>query len=543
MGRKFFLILSALLATGTVQSMKPLTAQEKQWLEAFQQGNKAQMRENVGDIGGQGGLIKIADAQKRTALWWVTKKYISGDRDYEFVLANLLEKEANPNAADQFGITPLMNAVQTGDIELVRTLLRAPKPSIVDMKGNLGESALKYAVTADKPDIASLLISQGAIATDDLIALAKTDNMRNLLQDAKRKRPSEAKAEQLFDALFLGQMDNINALLSQADLNAGYVNNRGENLLFAFAQSDYPYTEQQEEEITQALLKHGVRGEAATAGGYTPLILAAREAHPGIVKTLIDSGVNVNLRIGGKPIDEFLIDIHDKESNNQKRRAYEKIINMILPKLNKPQMLFPSAPPMPGPEFFDANKNAADLIVAIAKADTATIRELLKKPFNPNFVDPETEYTPLLTVARSEEDLTPKDAKEFALAIIAAGADKDGIVAGFTPLAVAAKSGNLGVVEALIALGADLTKQVKGQTALAMAREEEKVQTGQKKIAFQRIINGLENAQGIKLTNFDIAPTPTPSPMPGPVGGMQPLVSSMQKLLDQLNQLTVILTK
>lgn len=286
--------------------------------------------------------------------------------------------------------------------------------------------------------------------------------------------------------------------------------------------------------------------------GKTPLMNAAERGDLDLVKLLFTSDNDVNAidmfgssalwfasKGGHTEVIDFLLTKGAQVTDDEIKIARDNKLDAIVKKLEDAKSKQPSAPPMPGPEFFNANKNAADLIAAIEQSNIEAIRTLLKKPFNPTFSAPDTGYTPLMAVAMNS-DISDMNAKEFAKAIIAAGADKNGIVAGFTPIAAAAKNGSLGVVEALIELGANLVGQVGKKTALDMAREEEKQESGAKKIKFQRIINALEKAQALPLTNFAIAPTPTPSPAPGPVG-MQPLVASMQKLRDQLTQLTATL--
>ncbi len=286
--------------------------------------------------------------------------------------------------------------------------------------------------------------------------------------------------------------------------------------------------------------------------GKTPLMNAAEKGDLDLVKLLFTNDNDVNAidmfgvsalwaaaNGGYGDVIDFLLANGAQVTDAEIKIARDKKLDALVKKLQDAKSKQPSAPPMPGPEFFNANKNATDLIAAIAQSNIEAIRTLLKKPFNPTFSDPDTGYTPLMAVAMNS-DISDMNAKEFTQAIIAAGADKNGIVAGFTPIAAAAKNGSLGVVEALIELGANLVGQISGKMALDMAREEEKAETGQGKIKFQRIINALEKAQALPLTNFAIAPTPTPSPAPGPVG-MQPLVASMQKLLDQLTQLTATL--
>ena len=73
------------------------------------------------------------------------------------VTRRLLEAGANPDLADDAGVTPLMVAAMHGDLELVRTLVG--RVTDVAARDRAGHSAVYYAVNAQNLEIVDLLLS------------------------------------------------------------------------------------------------------------------------------------------------------------------------------------------------------------------------------------------------------------------------------------------------------------------------------------------------------------------------------------------------
>jgi ankyrin repeat protein len=166
------------------------------------------------------------------------------------VVKHLLEHGADPRAKDDQGNTPLMFAVSQNDPEIVRMLLdRGADPRIRNSSGN---SPLWAAIIV--PDAA-----QRENANTNFIAAG--DHYAEIV---------ELLLDHGADANLISR--DQGAPLHQA-ARAGGV------------------------ELTRVLLAHGARAEIqGDDRGTTPLMLAAENAHPEIVKLLLAAGANANHR-------------------------------------------------------------------------------------------------------------------------------------------------------------------------------------------------------------------------------------------------------
>jgi uncharacterized protein len=98
--------------------------------------------------------IDAKEPDGSTALLWATYKV-----DRELVRA-LLKAGAKPNITNNFGATPLTEAVKLGDVDLVRMLLEARAEP--DSANQDGQTALMLASSIGSLEIAKLLIGRGA---------------------------------------------------------------------------------------------------------------------------------------------------------------------------------------------------------------------------------------------------------------------------------------------------------------------------------------------------------------------------------------------
>lgn len=86
---------------------------------------------------------------------------IAAAKGQAHLLSWLISIGANANAADVYQFSPLMRAVDNGHVDAVVALLAAPGIEI-DSQDEANNTALHYAVAGDRPDLARLLLAQGA---------------------------------------------------------------------------------------------------------------------------------------------------------------------------------------------------------------------------------------------------------------------------------------------------------------------------------------------------------------------------------------------
>jgi len=178
-----------------------------------------------------------------------------------------------------------------GDLDKVQTLLE--KGTDVNTKDEFGCTPLHWAARARSPEVADLLITNGA----DINATAGPDNLTPLM--AARKLPviellvskgvdirSQENQTKLHKACSAGDIQVVKFLIDKgADINAR--NGRGATPLWAAASGD-------QKEVVELLLDKGADINAPGRRGSTPLGIAARNGNKETVELLIKKGANIN---------------------------------------------------------------------------------------------------------------------------------------------------------------------------------------------------------------------------------------------------------
>jgi ankyrin repeat protein len=141
--RLSLLATTALLAAGPALAQSPLA-------DAIEEDRRAAALELIGE----GADVNAPQGDGTTALHWATYKL-----DIELVRA-LLDRKANPDAANRYGVTPLAEAVKAANVPLTELLLKAGANA--NAANGDGESVLMLAARANSVPIAKLLIDAGA---------------------------------------------------------------------------------------------------------------------------------------------------------------------------------------------------------------------------------------------------------------------------------------------------------------------------------------------------------------------------------------------
>lgn len=184
------------------------------------------------------------------------------------------------------GVYSLHESAAAGDLkQLLLQLNNDADPNAADEEGN---SPLHLAIAAVKPDIVKALIAAGAdpLATDaagrSAIDCCTDATVRELCQAAAECRLREIRVS---DDLSHGRVFRVAAALEQGvSANARYRDNSGSLLMQAVRESR-PH-------MVRLLIRHGADVNASAPGGESILQAAALQKNPWIVQDLLTAGAN-----------------------------------------------------------------------------------------------------------------------------------------------------------------------------------------------------------------------------------------------------------
>ena len=209
------------------------------------------------------------------------------------IAALLLNKNADVNAQDNGGHSPLYLAVQENHPDVVRLLLDQDGV-IVDLKNNEGVAPVQRACYDSYQNIVALLLSKGANVN--------TQNNGGF--------------SPLLDAVEQNHPDLVQLLLDQDDILVDLKTNKGWTPLFKACYKGY-------RNIALLLLNKGADVNAQNDEGYGPLHVAVERKHPAVVELLLDQ-------------DSIIVDLKNNEGITALQTAcYEgnQVITALL--LNK----------------------------------------------------------------------------------------------------------------------------------------------------------------------------------------------------------------
>lgn len=198
------------------------------------------------------------------------------------------------------GQTKLIDAVKSADRTAVRALLGQRVDVLVDVNAPQadGSTALHWAVDGDNPDIVDLLIRAGAsvkaanrYGVTPLWLAAVNGNaatIETLLKAGADANTAVPEGETvLMTAARTGKLDAVKLLLSHgATVNAKEAWHGQTALMWAAAEG-HPA-------VVQALIESGAEIQTRSSGGFTALLFAARSGQIGVVKTLLDAGADMS---------------------------------------------------------------------------------------------------------------------------------------------------------------------------------------------------------------------------------------------------------
>jgi len=241
--------------------------------------------------------IDPIDMHGRTALHVVLEHDPPHDSALE-VVRILIEAGAEVDARHgDNGWTPLMGAVEVGNLDAARLLVKAGAD--VNIANEEGDTAWNMALRWGYPEIAALLEQAGAVApagveTDlhQAVLWGKAEAVEHLLEqgiDANSRNKYHQSALRVAIEAW-GKAEIVRLLLDHgADVNAA---DETDILLTAAVESYRPKVDRHA--ILRLLIEHGADIPALQRDGSTVLQLAAQGADKEIVRILLEAGADVN---------------------------------------------------------------------------------------------------------------------------------------------------------------------------------------------------------------------------------------------------------
>jgi ankyrin repeat protein len=288
MGRATRIVISLLLAIGTVPSLVAADSPDRRLVDAVRRRDErafsALLRSKVD--------VNAAQPDGATALAWAVHL---GERT---MAEALLDAGANVNTSDEYGETPLTLACANGDSVLVRRLLGAGARA--DAARWNGETALMIAAGAGSLDAVKALVQAGAdvnaaeprrrqTALMWAAAEGHSDVVRGLVDvGAAVKAVSSGGFTPLVFAVTKNDVASIKILLAAGADPNGAMPSGNKPLMVA---TSYGHTA-----AALALLEGGAETTARDRAGNTPLHVAAQQGDLALVKALLAQGADPNVR-------------------------------------------------------------------------------------------------------------------------------------------------------------------------------------------------------------------------------------------------------
>ncbi|KAJ7553753.1 hypothetical protein O6H91_06G111300 [Diphasiastrum complanatum] len=194
------------------------------------------------------------------------------------------EMGANVKFVDKEGNTFLHGVSKRGYKETAELLLCHGVD--LNLENKDGQTALDFAVQMGHTELQNLLLQVGGI---------RGKGFKQIRQVQQIDRKQESQVCQLTKAVQDGNLEEVKQILAKESLKSKYSSEAQSDLVKTCCEKGYL-------DILRILHEHGVdiHGKVAPSGGKSPLHWAARYGNVGIIKFLIEKGVEVNVPHGYK---------------------------------------------------------------------------------------------------------------------------------------------------------------------------------------------------------------------------------------------------
>jgi ankyrin repeat protein len=217
-----------------------------------------------------------------------TELILAAQNGHKEIVSELLDRGADVNASNNYGITALIYAAQNGHKEIVNELL--DRGADVNASNNYGITALIYAARNGHTEIVNeLLDNRGANVNavnqqgDTSLICAARNGHTEIVEALLDEGADVYLYIALICAVEKGHTDTVNAML----VKEKYYNYYGISALILAAKRGHT-------EIVKAMLDRGANVNVNAGEAYTVLMLAAQNGHAETISALLERDANVN---------------------------------------------------------------------------------------------------------------------------------------------------------------------------------------------------------------------------------------------------------
>ena len=412
----------------------------------------------------------------KTALMYLVK---SGNKDFiNEMLSKARDSKALINQFDKRGVTPLMVAANSNQLDIAYILVR--RGANIDAVDKNGTSAIHRAMAKNHNEILNFLIKRGGdinAATPNgktylmkaIDTMQKKDVNKVIYRSANVNLKVNGVAT-IFHPLEQGKDSIANMMISQGSQVLDCTNEKGESPFFVACRTGCNTV------VNKILSMPGNNINIVNVDGDTPLIAAIENNHTSICSKLIKQGADIS--------------IVNKDGNNALMIAASKGTPSLC------QQLIDK-----GADYKQVNKEGRNaLSIAVTMGNTSIVKVLINCKSDVNIVDKKQEI-PLYTACK-------RGFTDIASQLAPLTNDINYVCAktGETPLTEASYHGKAGCVTILLKKGADVNlANSKHKTPLMLAAEKARKATVSLLLEAKTIDTTIKDDDG--KTAYDLAKT------------------------------------